>query len=1670
MNSRVPSSIATGGGGSDFEQQVGGMCLSLLLVHECYPEVGDCRVEEVYLQPRIHDYETDDILVIGSTGKGEQCRLALQAKLRFTFRPSSRYCVETFQKFWKDFNAPDRFDPAKDKLLLVTPNRGGMLQSLVRLLQLSRDSSCAQDFKCRLDAPGFVDFKVRKCHEAIRSIVERIDSPDKDEEKFWRFLKTIRVHFVDFTISKASEEAVLRLLAQYARDRDQENTAKATWNELVMIASDSAPRAKTLHRSDLPEEMLEKYDEFKDPATKTLTSHSKFIIDNIRSDIAGQIALPRRETIDKALSELEDNRVVALAGPPGSGKSALAKSIIQHYERRYLCLSFKSEEFGESHIDRALPDPISGGQFESIICSRQRVIVHVESLERLLEYAPRDAFAHLVGIVKRCPRVLLLLTCREQVIDRVAAEFFDDGSLTCRIIQAPPFNSKEIGRVAEALPDLRFLLESPELKQLLRRPYFIDMAARLRWPDRQGTPADGRAFREKCWSDVVRSSVTTGGLPDRREEALICLALKRARALRPFVSTDGIDPEALNALYNDGIVTKEETGLAAPAHDVIEDWAIMRWADKLAAKHEWQAGPMANDVGPHPAVRRGFVEWLKEGFDVNDTHAHDFVRSVYNDDSLLKYFRDAVMVSALLSNSADDFIFRQRGSLLADNAQPLIKMIRLTRTACRKLPDFHSSEGQQNGLLIPNGKAWPALLEIVADNIDTLLPGHTGYMLDLLEDWSLGANLNCPTPDGAASAGIIVDRILDQAEGYDKRDQRKRALKVLTRVPRCNEGLFLGLIEQSGGSRESSRLSHEFVNLLISENDGMHACIEFPEQMSRLALSRYRLSEEDPGQLVGSGVAGAYTGSEFGLNPGLDFHFPPSAYKGPFLFLLLSSPGVGLQLVLDLVNHAGRWYGRRNNQEAHFESLYSISISVPGHGKVAQWTNERLWLAYRGLGRVPVILQCALMALESWLLNLCEKSNDVKPFLLEILRRSDNVMTTAVVASVCNAHPDLCGTAAFPMLESRKCVELDIVRRFRESETKALSGLLTARSQYATYASELRKSNALQHRQRDLRDLALALQLKVYAAYVQRIIDAHLAELPDDASKTESDRQWQLTLYSMDLRNADFANATPVQDDISPKNESGTIMSVPFKDDRMGTGLRDYLAAGESKRHRFEDAVSLWYWAQRRLEGKPTNEDPDELETILALAKKVQLSNNGLDSPAIPKGGPETVAAVCVKDHSNGLAEDDLKWCVETLVSEVERDSDGESPGVNASKIPTSPDVLAAHVLPKVLAEDPDNARILEAVSRAIIHASQAVSVGASVGVAEYLWPRHRGLTLRCAGAAAMMANLLTDHEQRHNETAPMFTDMRVVQTLFNQTRQAFVKGDIDPERELRKLDPASRHGRYASELVLRMLAGATDRDLTKDLFIRTGRAIVDAWTARHSSYDTPEYYNFNDISMPVMASIVLTLPSDKIPLFCQPFLDAVSTHPEDVAFFVDMLVAQQNLSTPESSFWDAWQAFADRILKSSWPSHIDYHYSAGIKLIESMLFKGTLSGNIQIHLHGHEEKVNNFVSRLPVTPPLLTSFSRYLSTGGDRSLPDAFTIVAGMLQAGNPTELLTENAVFMIESVLQRYVYGQPRSLKTNPALRDSALSILDSLVDMGSSSAYRMRDDFVTPSADSS
>ena len=58
------------------------------------------------------------------------------------------------------------------------------------------------------------------------------------------------------------------------------------------------------------------------------------------------------------------------------------------------------------------------------------------------------------------------------------------------------------------------------------------------------------------------------------------------------------------------------------------------------------------------------------------------------------------------------------------------------------------------------------------------------------------------------------------------------------------------------------------------------------------------------------------------------------------------------------------------------------------------------------------------------------------------------------------------------------------------------------------------------------------------------------------------------------------------------------------------------------------------------------------------------------------------------------------------------------------------------------------------------------------------------------------------------------------------------------------------------------------------------------------------------------VCEFILTLPRAEALICCQPFLEAVASHPSDVEDFATYLIAQEDLANDDQScFWDIWNA-----------------------------------------------------------------------------------------------------------------------------------------------------------------
>ena len=254
--------------------------------------------------------------------------------------------------------------------------------------------------------------------------------------------------------------------------------------------------------------------------------------------------------------------------------------------------------------------------------------------------------------------------------------------------------------------------------------------------------------------------------------------------------------------------------------------------------------------------------------------------------------------------------------------------------------------------------------------------------------------------------------------------------------------------------------------------------------------------------------------------------------------------------------------------------------------------------------------------------------------------------------------------------------------------------------------------------------------------------------------------------------------------------ENGKIIVI-LDTSKIDAELRHFAKTVAEKDLQLATTSSLWSWGRSRWTGRSENENTESWQSILTSVKNIPQKSASSYLEKFLAAGPSIVAAVCVRDHWEDVADDDRQWCINTLTADVEHNGGGEYHPGHISLDPTSLDGHAAYVLPKILACDPGNVNILWAVAQAITHPSPQFSLMASMGVAEYLRAEHRNLVLRCAGTVALRSNISAQNQQSQVwNVMNLFPGERNNPEYRRKIQDAFVQGSVNADKEISALDP----------------------------------------------------------------------------------------------------------------------------------------------------------------------------------------------------------------------------------------------------------------------------------------
>jgi hypothetical protein len=1677
----VSSPASTGGAGNVFEQAVGAYLLSQLLVGATPPILIDCSVIEISFQNEYRGWHTDDFLLTGRNAVGTNRKLAGQVKRSLTVSSVDVEFSNAILDLWKDFHSPTVFSPERDRFAFVVQlGSNTLLRHFGGLLDCARAATDAEDFEKRLSTPGLLSATaIRYCDEIV-TILKDAGNQDIARSTVYPLLKATHIISLDLATGTRQSEVLMKSLLTFAAKPTQKaETAEHTWNDLVVLAAEGATSAKMFRREDLPERILLEYatSATQPPMIAGLQEHTSLILQGIRSTIGQTVHLPRSILVQEVLTELEASRVVLLSGAAGNGKSAVAKEVVTSLGRECFTFAFRAEEFGYPHLDTTLAMAKIDGRaanLSSLLASQGRKIILVESIERLLEKSTRDAFADLLTIVRDDPTYRLVLTCRDYSADLVRAAFLEQFGAGYASVTIPALSDEELDEVQAADSNLAIPLSSSHLRKILANAYVLDKARAIKWSTEDALPASEREFRDLFWKEIVRGDHKFGaGLPQKRDLTFIEIALRRARALSIFASSKELDTEALAGLIQDSLVSPAGEGwnLVAPAHDVLEDWSILKWLDRLYLEVGQNLAEFQKNIGGHPALRRAYRKWMGELLERQPTVGQAIFREAIKSQELETSFADDTLVALLQSVAAKSLIESNEDDLISNDRKNLRRVIHLVRLACLTTPEW--ARGHVGAFSLPKGASWAALIGVVKRHWSEseAEPEKALLILGLVEDWAKGVSLKEPYPEGAEDVAAIVHELLDVFDGYSHKEDLKRAIQILAKIPKADIARYQKILltpRQTGYDR--SEVPEELHEMLFS--GPFYESLPTARDCSPALISALRThlicTEEDlADDLRWSGSMG--TEVYFGLHSRVSHHyFPESGYRTPMLSLLRQHPRVTIEFLIELFNHAVDWYAHSRVTNP-LEPAFEVSIILPDGTVKTHWANSRLWQLYRGTSVAPHVLQSYLMALERWLRDLAKLQPDMfDPILVELLSRTDCASIAAVVAAVATAFPLQAGEAILSLLSSKEYIVLDRARMVFDFSppSQILGGMLNI-TQDQLYRQERNEADKWPSRRDDLEAAVRNLQMTAFAPRVQSRLDDLRAALGPVESQSDEDRVWRLALHRMDFRGYRVASDAETPEEL--RKDGMVLMHAEAPD----PDIQEFLDRTNPPMQKQQQNMGTLMWAFKAFKREFSEAELAPWRERFAKAREIETSSAEEEIDRWAAGGPAIMAAFVARDYWTELSIEEQDWSLAQISEAVESQADNWNHLAGMQRYEMAPDRSCAFAAVALAARPltPQQQTIVDRiVPLAVTHPVGEVRWYSTQAAAE-LWAHLPDLALRCvfavAAEAVLIANLHSREKRKRYDNRRSYDEM--AREAANKVRLTFWQTEILQEKAYDDMQLDEWHGAEAQNKILTILKKAPEHPLASKAFLRAAKRLVSIWDDRHNRNSRQDRNIEADISLATLIeAFVLHAPSDIALRVLEPILGAVAQHPADAEKILIGILHVEDVDPNTAQFWTIWKVFADRTIAAPWIDGIDHRHSSGAEMVHA-LFLGTRWKETTKHwrsLEGYAQNIHNLFETLAPSSSVIDAYVRFLYHVGEQSLPEAFVQIRKKATEGDPKRLLGNgNTRYRLEVLLQRYVYSKPLLLKEKAALRDAVLMLLDALIDLGSSAAFRMRDDFVTP-----
>lgn len=1691
------SPASTGPLGGNFETRVQAAFAVLMLTGRVAPCLPQGLITKLKLQGHYANFNVDDIVVFTEDFQtGKQTKLLAQIKHEISITKSDKNFDEVIQAAWNDFNNPDIFTQDSDAIALITgPLTSADTNHVRPILEWARTSENEDEFFFKVNKE-FVSSDTKKAKlKAFQFHLQNANGGEEiSKKRFWEFLK--HFHLIGYDLD--SETSVTRSLLQSLISQYSEANASTLWNDIVIMVQSFDQTIGTLTLENIPEAIRNSFDTKKNPHLvldlKKLNDHGKFILNDVKSKI-GDVHITRKELFNDLIEKSEENGFVIVVGKRGSGKSSLVREYAEYLDEKIPVFCLRTEDLDKPHLDQvftAIGLTSSLSDLAASIALMPKKYLLIESLEKLLELQNKAAFTDLIQFTKRYPDWTIIASCREYAFQQISFSFLKSADIECETLVITGFSDDDISYLCETLKILKPIADNPSLKQLLKNPFFAELAYRVTVNGKIFTSQDGeREFRTAVWRYVIsKESERSDGMPLRRRRAFIDIAVKRAKRMVYEISSSEFDANAVLKLEDDNLIRLNPSNShIRPDHDVFEDWAIVEYIDEKFHSSTGETKAFLDTIGHEPAMNRAFRLWLNQKLE-DGADIKPLILSILNDEKIERIWQDETITAVLQGQNPLGFLRELRDQLFTKDNELLKRFCFILRIAC-KVPNQEllsrlaikkeiSEYLSYTLILKPYGPGWDAVIHFLFIEKQNISKSLLPHISAVLEEWSSQIQIGNELPTNSREVGLLALHLLNEIKNsYGDDAERRKFLNVIIRVVPTIQNEFKEMLDADlflkEGKEQKLHYIDDLVDIALMKQETRSLCKYAPDAVINIAWHEWiKVPSEDDDE-IGYGFRDAE--ECFGLDKyktDMEF-FPPSGLKGPFSSLLQFHPKEGLDFILGFLNTTADNYAHSEFDDPEkFPNLpdymtpsgvQEVEIILNDGTKIKQYCSERLWFGYRGHEVIPYILQCALMAFENWMIDLVTILND--PVIFEalfnkVLRQSNSVMPTAILASIATGFPDKLGNAALPILRTPEFYTWDSRRAEREEGDRE-GNLFDPRIDPLAqdYADERRKSALRPWRKNNIEHLALHLQLTNQREKILKIID-------DLRSKVEKNEEWRARFHRIDSRDME-----PVIDE---KNHTIILVPQHIEQDLIEAQENDQKII--SMDNRFS---SLFFWANKILKNEPLDREYysdwraalEESKNLLEIIKNAVEDNSTEKlsfSSRMFSSGLIKAAVVFLRDHRDEMEQQDLSWCVILVAQAIISHADSENESTESTDM--NGGITSASILPLLLDYAPDDEGVLfikDLLAIALTQRNIHFRTAAANGVRNYLWQRDFDFAQNLLNGAIEFAKIELENRRDYNISGDSKGKM-------GDFRKQLVHGVISPG-----IDQISFEHYWPQSLLIPCLmipSGSTDKNHNAFLF----QMLTLIAKEEHDDTDNHNRKRNNirmDYNLPIefgrlFADYLLNSSEidtkhqfeEQLELFCD-------TAPNLVKWILTYTFVSADKTKKQDSYWELWKQLSGIMQKIAVKNAKNQYQSKKYendlvkkqhKLIRDMLFSDLQPHQLEYEkenlIHG-KELIIGFLENAGVNFEVFEAATKLIFHYPDIFFESGIKILSKHQKTIGGTQLLTKNAAFYLEMCINRFLNGAKTSISKEEYR--SCQILLDALVDTGSSGAYYLREHMV-------